>query len=133
MESIKCHRFTKTRKPLHPQRFSCFCFIDGAQDKTRTCPAERPLPPQSSVYTNLTIWSNPLRFRSFYKSSETVNFKVGARNRTRTYTAVKPLVPETSVYTNFTTWAIKCCPTRIRTWTDRTKTCCAAITQWDNH
>ena len=27
----------------------------------------------------------------------------------------------------------KSCPTRIRTWTDRTKICCATITQWDNH
>ena len=28
-----------------------------AQDKTRTCTAERPLPPQSSVYTNFTTWA----------------------------------------------------------------------------
>ena len=28
--------------------------VSGAQDKTRTCTAERPLPPQSSVYTNFT-------------------------------------------------------------------------------
>ena len=47
----------KTIKPLQMQRFSCFCFIDGAQDKTRTCTAERPLPPQSSVYTNFTTWA----------------------------------------------------------------------------
>lgn len=26
-----------------------------------------------------------------------------------------------------------CCPTRIRTQTNRTKICCATITQWDNH
>lgn len=67
-----------------------------------------------------------------YKQKPLLSKQSCARNRTRTYTAVKPLVPETSVYTNFTTWASTRCPTRIRTWTDRTKTCCAAITQWDN-
>ena len=74
------------------------------------------------------------------------------QDRTRTCTALRPLVPETSVSTNSTTWAFflrtrrknlatpqcckalssPCCPTRIRTWTDRTKICCATITQWDN-
>lgn len=31
--------------------------ISGAQNKTRTCTAVRPLPPQSSVYTNFTTWA----------------------------------------------------------------------------
>ncbi len=29
-----------------------------AQDKTRTCTALRPLPPQSSVSTNFTTWAH---------------------------------------------------------------------------
>ena len=37
--------------------FSSFGGLSSAQDKTRTCTAERPLPPQSSVYTNFTTWA----------------------------------------------------------------------------
>ena len=37
--------------------FSSFDGLSSAQDKTRTCTAERPLPPQSSVYTNFTTWA----------------------------------------------------------------------------
>ena len=44
--------------------FHVFIYF-SAQDKTRTCTAFRPLPPQSSVYTNFTTWANPLRFRLF--------------------------------------------------------------------
>ena len=53
---------TKKRQLIdHQLSFSFSC----AQDKTRTCTAFRPLPPQSSVYTNFTTWANPLRFRLF--------------------------------------------------------------------
>ncbi len=37
----------------------------SAQDKTRTCTAFRPLPPQSSVYTNFTTWAKIQDFSGF--------------------------------------------------------------------
>ena len=46
--------------------FHVFIYF-SAQDKTRTCTAFRPLPPQSSVYTNFTTWANPLRFQIISK------------------------------------------------------------------
>ena len=91
--------------------------VFSAQDKTRTCTAFRPLPPQSSVYTNFTTWAFTPKIEQ-QKQTKYVSMILGnsskelrsAQDRTRTYTAVKPLVPETSVYTNFTTWASRVVP-----------------------
>ena len=51
-EMILNEKSSEIRSFLHVLNF-LFC----AQDKTRTCTAERPLPPQSSVYTNFTTWA----------------------------------------------------------------------------
>src|SRR5690606_10225734 len=72
----------------------------GAQEKTRTSTAVRPLAPEASVSTNFTTWAGPAVVSAQVQSPE-----IGAQEKTRTSTAVRPLAPEASVSTNFTTWA----------------------------
>ena len=63
-------------------------FNPGAQDETRTHTALRPLPPQSSVYTNFTTCAC-LKARLTTTEPPTicyVKYHFGAQNRTRTCT-----------------------------------------------
>src|SRR5690606_35313124 len=72
----------------------------GAQEKTRTSTAVRPLAPEASVSTNFTTWAG-----TAVETEQVQSPCIGAQEKTRTSTAVKPLAPEASVSTNFTTWA----------------------------
>ena len=68
--------------------------VCGAQNRTRTCTAVRPLVPETSVSTNFTIWADG----SFIRV-------MSAQDKTRTCTSLRTPAPQAGVSTNFTTWA----------------------------
>ena len=78
-----------TKKEAIAKATTSFC----AQNETRTHTVLRPLPPQSSVYTNFTTCA-------------LIFFSYCAQNRTRTCTTLLLLVPETSASTNSAIWAL---------------------------
>ena len=53
----KKYYFLLKQKTAESSAVSNILKISGSQNKTRTCTAVRPLPPQSSVYTNFTTWA----------------------------------------------------------------------------